>query len=119
MKYRMIYQDGEEVTEVHAELEAEGPREALDKVECELLNDSWQYQEDEDGSGSYVDPQRQDRFYQASPLSQECDACGAAVPADDVGLLPAADDDEEWGRLAIYHYMECEWIETRGNQRTA
>jgi hypothetical protein len=118
MKYCIVYQEGEQVTETYSEVEADSPQGALDQVECEGLDGSWQYEDDADGSGCYVDPQRSDRLYSARPLSYECAACGAEAPIDDIAAVPAPDDDAEWDRLSLHHYDQCEWIRTRGNQIT-
>lgn len=47
--------------------------------------------------------------------TQECIYCGRDVPATDA--VPAAGDDDAWGRLAPHHAAGCEWIETRAHRR--
>jgi hypothetical protein len=118
MKYSIVYQDREEVAELHTEIEAETARDALDQVDCQGVDASWQYQEDANGSASYVDPECPDRCYRAVPQAYECAYCGAEVPIEDAAALPAADDATEWDRLSLHHYDQCEWIKTRGSQAT-
>jgi len=88
----------------------------MESVECPGLGDSWHFEQAEDGSASFIDPESPERLYRARPLSRECTHCGATVPAEDAALVPAADDAAEWDRLAMQHFMGCEWIESRGNQ---
>lgn len=46
-----------------------------------------------------------------------CAYCGRSIPAEDEELVPAVDDDDEWGRLAVDHDADCEWVVSRSFRR--
>lgn len=47
----------------------------------------------------------------------ECGYCMRIIPADDYQVVPAANDQTEWARLATQHESDCEWVTTRAYRR--